>query len=244
MKKLLFSAYFLSCFYLPAVAQDNTDGIRNKDFTLGISHGFDYGSAWYTADDAAFSGQRDSLNNFIAPAVGYRICFSALKETGYRTFLEVGVQFNFKEHQTSMLPSAPNPQFPNQAVNRSNFVRYNYLELPIGFNYILADSRFRLTAVAGIVPGLLTRTYTEERFWINGEVRWATGEAVPKSANDRAYCLDGYAGLGVAYDVTGNLSLRLQPTYRQSLVSVTEGPLKKYLQAGSLQVSAFYLIER
>jgi len=48
------------------------------------------------------------------------------------------------------------------------------------------------------------------------------------------------AGLGINYDLTSRLTFRVEPTYRRSITSIINAPIKGYLYSAGINTGIYF----
>jgi hypothetical protein len=182
----------------------------------------------------------DSRNSFEVPKIGFTAGLSLTYRLNKRMELESGIQYSDKGEQTNKMPVVFGT---GQSTNADPYdVRFNYhyeyLDVPLKFNYYLLLRKFKLYVSAGMVANIFL---TQRNVLI---FDYPDGHTTTQSSSNRqglsAVNLSAMAGFGVRYDLGNRLHIRLEPVYRNSIVSIIDAPVKGYLYSAGL-IAGIYL---
>lgn len=99
-------------------------------------------------------------------------------------------------------------------------------------NYFLLNNRFKFFLAGGISTNIFLVQKTQSSYVTsNGEMISNTYDNFTSYSR---FNLAGIVGFGLEYDVTSKLRWRVEPTYRHSIYSIINSPVKGYLSSAGL----------
>ncbi len=206
---------------------------NNRRLSLGLSFSPDYSSAITKLNNPDFP---NFVKDYIEPDFGYTAGVNLSYQVNGWLGLEAGLHFANKGYKSSWIPST-NIQGAQLGKARY-FDHFYYLDIPLTAKFYILQKRLRLFATAGLSPSIyLDGNYYFEIKYVNGEEKTQNSES-PLSA--RAINLVMLAGLGIGYNISNKISLRLEPIYRRSLTSINSNPMKFYLWSIGVNAGMYY----
>jgi len=238
--RLLFT--FLTIIPLTTLCQ-NIDTIETKKLSIGLSFSPDYCYRILKPDASGkwIAESRDSLE---IPKFGYTSGLNIALQINKRITLETGFLYSDKGEKTKtfspnwMTSSGqpdPDPSLPTKI---TSFYHYIYLDFPIKANYYLLTQGVKFFLTAGISPNI----FLKQR--ITSIYEYNDGHTSSKSSSENSgfakINLAFTAGLGLDYDLTKKLNLKIEPTYRCSITTIIDAPIKGYLYSIGLNTGLYY----
>ena len=219
------------------------DSIASKKLSIGFTFSPDYCYRKITPDAASFwiASHRDSIE---IPKFGFTTGFNLAYKFNKRWSIETGFLFSDKGEKTikqslsGFVVVNPNdPSLPSHYV----FVHhYCYLDIPVKANLYLLTKRTKIYLTAGATCNV---------FLTKGSQTISEFSDGHSSSSTNYNNIDGYsrfnfayfAGLGFSYDFTDKFYLKLEPTYRRSINSIIDTPIKGYLYSMGLNTGVYYI---
>ena len=219
-----------------ALQAQNQDSLKIKKWAVGISFSPDYN--FRIADnpnpDGALQGFKESrmiaigcgLNGLYRFTKHLGIDFSVVYSSkGERIYVE---QLTWISPGTPYDPAIPNSGQPMYITTGSNStVSYNYLEIPLKINTYVLDKKLKVFPSLGfatnIFIGKTTRLYHRKGDYTETE----TIHTYNKN-NIPAIDLSLVACLGISYDISRRLFMKLEPNYRQFIRPMNDAPVSGY----------------
>jgi hypothetical protein len=159
-----------------------------------------------------------------------------LYQLNKRFSLETGLQFSDKGEKPkefTLIWGQPDPSLPI----KSTFIyHYNYFDIPIKVNYNISTSRLKFFVSGGLSTNLFLFQKTTSRLeYIDGNTM--TNNSISDGLS--RVNLAVVAGFGINYDLTNRLTFRIEPTYRRSLNSIINAPVKGYLYSVGINTGLY-----
>jgi hypothetical protein len=216
---------FLILFPLTILSQSIDITTKSKKIAIGFTFSPDYCYRTLKPDTSSqwIAQSRDSLE---IPKFGFTTGLSMLYQLNKRFSLETGLQFSDKGEklkEVTLIWGQPDPSLPI----KSTFIyHYNYLDIPIKVNYNISTSRLKFFVSGGLSTNLFLFQKTTSRLeYIDGNTM--TNNSISNGLSRVNLAI--VAGFGINYDLTNRLTFRIEPTYRRSLYSIIDAPVKGYL---------------
>ena len=219
-----------------AIYCQNTDSPNKSKFSIGITFSPDYCYRILKSNDSDSKTieYRDSIE---VPKFGFTTGFAFLYNVNNRFNIEAGLLFSDKGEK-SKIDLGPNLlSDPSQPIKVSATNSYQYLDIPIKANYSIIDKRLRLFISAGISTNV---------FLIGKETFIAEYEDGSTKKRSHDFSVDfskinfaALVGLGLDYDLTNKVRIRIEPIYRRSINSIIDAPIKGYLYSVGLNAGVF-----
>jgi hypothetical protein len=178
---------------------------------------------------------------------GYSIGLGYLLPFKNHFLLESGILFSKKGFQTQNLyfGSQVNPTIGYTGHN--NFVfEYNYLDLPLKFNFQKKISNFKFKIGLGINNHIYlnSKTFDVEYRYENGEnvlVQRNETKSFFELTNDvKPYYISIVGQLGVSYSIKKKLDIKLDLIKNQGMTEIKNSDIKTYLKSTCIQLSLYY----
>jgi Outer membrane protein beta-barrel domain len=197
------------------------DSLLNKYAGLTISGG--YGGRFSSANDE-LNGMKESFDSLEHGSHYYNLGVVAGKELNLNLSLQAGINFTAYEYRIDTLAASD--------ITDMHF-KVKYIELPVCVNYTLSQKKGLTPYFAmGIFGGLALKQETE--FDIIGS---SDENSYSNMDEFNSFNLGILASLGIQKQIQENYLFRIEANYRQSLVSLTDSPLRRYLFGAGLSVA-------
>jgi len=192
--------------------------------TKGKEHDYlvNYGLPW-----------RDSLESSkFSPSIGLAVLYNINK----KVLIESGVYYANKGYKIDhMFITTQSGTTIREAKITYN---YKYVDIPFKVNFNIIDKKVKLFLSGGVIANILINLNTrlEEEGW----------PAQENSSRDFSspFNVSLVAGVGIDYDISNKIVLRLQPQYQRFITSADNSPstdfLKEYLYSYSVNFGVFY----
>ena len=237
MKNLLTLLYILPF----ALCSQDAPVKEESKFSLGFSFSPDYCYRVLKPDAASqwIADHRDSIE---VPKFGFTSGVNLDWHISQRFTLRAGMHLSDKGERIPIrdavwITTSPTPD-PTLPKRYSFNYHYLYLDFPVTVNFFILTKRTKLFLSAGISTNLfltqMTTTYYE---YENGETK-----------RNRSFGNNGFnrinlalvGGIGLGFDISEKMFLRLEPTYRRSMFSIIDAPINGYLYSFGLNAGIYY----
>lgn len=98
--------------------------------------------------------------------------------------------------------------------NKEYLNNYSYFEIPLSIGYRFQYNNFEITPEAGIIAGYL---YKKEGINISNDLN--NNETYIKTFPYKKFIISGSLALNINYNITENLGIFIEPSYRQTIAS-------------------------
>jgi len=238
MKKLLIT--FLVLIPVTIYCQ-NTDSTKTKKFAIGLTFSPDYCFRTLSSDESV-NMIADQRNDEEIPKFGYTTGLNIAWKLSNRFTLETGVLYSNKGEKTKKYTLnwyTPNGQNdPALGTKNSYTYSYIYLDIPVKVNFYFLTKKTKLYLTAGISPNIfLSQKTTSVVEFANGEEKKTSSSS---NSEFQKINLTFIVGFGVSYDFSNKLYLKIEPTYRQSITSIIDAPVKSFLYSAGLNTGLYF----
>lgn len=217
MKQLFF---FLISFPIFLMAQ-TTDSIKHKRFAIGVNFSPDYSYRNFIQTPRITDNSKDYYMYNELPKYGYTSGLTFDVNMGKRFTLETGVLFadkGIKMDETVYDQIYSNGTKHIYSTTKTKFHNY-FLDIPIKANINILSKRFKLYVSIGAAlnivlgykkvsevsfPNLQFTNYTNSNF---------------NTSHQSPFSITLLLGIGASYELTKKIVLKIEPIYRQSLIS-------------------------
>lgn len=232
MKKLLFG--FLTLFSFHANSQ--TPEIKPAKLAIGFTFSPDYCYRSIGSDPASESikNYRDDME---IPKFGFTTGGRILFTLGNKVSLESGLLFSDKGERTKEITYRYLDYDERAPVSGKHNYHYYYLDVPVKMNYYLTSQKVKFFVSAGTsVNFFIAHKTTSTLTFADGRVedRKIATEFAFNQVNVAAL-----AGMGADVAISEKLSLRVEPIYRRSVVSIINTPIKSNLYSFGMNFGVF-----
>lgn len=213
-----------------------------KNISIGLTFSPDY--CYRTLHpDASVKWIADNRNTLEIPKFGYTTGLNIAKSINKKITLETGLLYSDKGERTKKYSEVwltssgqPDPALPTAM---TFIYHYIYLDIPIKANYYFLTQKAKFYLTAGISPNVFLSQKT------TSILEYSDGHNTKKnsSGNSSGFSrinLTVIAGLGFSYDFTNKLYFKIEPTYRRSITSIIDAPIKGYLYSVGLNTGIYY----
>jgi len=219
------------------------DSIRTKKFYFGLTFSPDYCYRTLKSDNSKSSmfitDYRDTTE---IPKIGFTTGLNLIMEISKRIAIETGLLFSDKGEKTKAISKKwisnsgqSLTSLPSKVT--ANF-KYYYLDIPIKVNYYLKTEKLKLYVTAGISPNIFLVERSILIYEYN-DGRISRNTTFGNNGFSRVN-LAFIAGLGCSYDVTQKIFLKIEPTFRHSITSINNTPIKGYLYSAGLNTGLYF----
>lgn len=222
-----------------------SDRVETQKLSIGISFSPDY--CYRTLEpDASSKWIADGRDSIEIPKFGYTTGINIALKLNKRITLEMGLLYSNKGERTKTLTTvwvtlSGQPNL-NQALPMkiTYFYHYIYLDIPIKANYYILTQRVKLFVSAGISPNIFLKQSVTAIYEYPDE-HTSTRETSKNEGFSRIN-LAFTTGLGLGYDLTKKLYLKIEPTYQRSITTIIDAPIKGYLYSVGLNTGIYYIL--
>ncbi len=212
---------------------------RENGLSIGLSFSPDYSFRTLTSDATSSSNLIvESRDTSKKPCFGFTTGFNLAFILNRKWALEGGLQYSEKGENTNWHNYIWFPPGPNWPIAGSEANRYIYIDVPIRINYYLYSKRFKLYVIGGVAPNIfLTYKSTFTSLFSDNQKESSTSYS---RDNFNGINLSLMAGLGASYDFSDRFYVKMEPTYRRFLNSITNTPVKSFLFSFGLNTGIYY----
>jgi hypothetical protein len=221
----------------------NPDATKPIKISLGISFSPDY--CYRTLiPNASSKWIAEARDTFEIPTFGYTTGLNLALKISKRIILETGLLFSDrgeKTHKYSLFALDTLGQLNSEVpIKITYFFHYLYLEIPLKIKYCILNRRMKVFISGGISPNIfLTQKTRYIAEYLDGHTNTHTSTS---SSDYRILNLSIIASAGMSYDVTSRLYFTIEPTYRRSIISIVDAPIKTFLYSIGLNTGLYYRI--
>lgn len=227
---LLFSGAFMLIIHCQA-----SDTTKTRK-ALGFSFSPDYCyRILQSSSNPTLVNQRNSME---IPGFGFTSGLNMSVNLNKRLSLEVGFLFASKGEKTEkyyLIYTTPEPSAP---LNISYIRHYIYLDMPLRVNYQIKRGKLGFFVFAGLSPNLyMTEKCVMLKEYSDGHIQ-----------RDKSTQREGFsrinlaltAGAGLNYIINSKLYLKIAPTFRRSITSVIDAPVKGYFYSAGIDTGIYF----
>lgn len=240
MKSLFLAIVMLGCF--TAKAQHTK---RAKKILVGINFSPDYSHRTLKPADPNSPANvvKDIRDGIEKAKFGYTTGLTACINMTKYVALETGLQFSNKGYRTKnrnlVYENPASPSDPTQASFRYN---YDYIGIPLSLKFSLGKGKARFVSGAGFTTNFLVSARQTANF------TYADGTTQKKrqsSAYDfKRIDVSPMLSVGISYQLTNNLQISAEPTFRYGLLKIIDAPIAEHLWSAGLNLAVHHTIKR
>ena len=211
------------------------DTTKTKRIAIGLTFSPDYCYRTLKPNETTkwIADFRDSIE---IPKFGFTTGLCLLYQLNKRITLETGLQFSSKGEKTKQAPLIFAQPEPGNPIKNTFIYKYNYLDIPYKVNYFILTKRLKFFISGGVSTNLfLFRNTTSIVEYIDGQTKTYNSKGGGLSRINIAVL----AGLGINYELNNKLTIRIEPTYRRSITSIVNAPIKGYSYSTGVNTGLF-----
>jgi hypothetical protein len=250
---------FTFLFFIPlTIFSQNSDSTKTRShyFPVGIIFSPDVDYRFLKSDESV-KWIADERNSFEIPKFGYTVGFDFflhIKNFGF----ESGLEFSDMGEQTKkreLIWAQPDPSLPTKV---SSVYHYHYLAIPLKKDFMFArinkvSLKFMKRILRGKIPtsdfGLIASIGISTTIFINQKAvtqfEYSDGHTSKIHGSQQGLSRVNFAalgGLGIDYQFTTRLRIKLELVYRQSVTPIASAPIKEYpFSVGSVLEIYYFL---
>lgn len=225
-------------------AQDNqaVSASDSHHWLFGINGSPDYCFRDYvnTTDDPTFDQFVINYNDIEIPKLGFSIGASACYVINHRYSIDAGLQFSDKGYRTHKFEYyLPYPQASGGPYVFRSVSHYNYLDIPLRFNMTFGQRKLKFIAGIGITTNVLLSTASTTIQYVDGDRERDHVSGSEFEADFNRLNLSPAISAGIACNITEQMQLRIEPTFRYGVLKTSDAPLTDYLYSAGLNVGYY-----
>jgi hypothetical protein len=214
---------FIILIHSLLISSQNPDSLKIRKHSIGISFSPDYSFRRLVANSSS-KWMKQSFDTL------------EVAKFGFTTGINYQFQLNEKiELVSGLLLSDKGEKTKKQFSSKPALFNYNnhfyYLDIPLAVKYNLIRKNIKFFVFSGLSCNVfLTQKITQVTGYTNDDV-------ITKNFNKNGYRsinIAVLAGCGMECPISKNWNFRLEPTYRYSLNSIANTPIKKHLYSVGL----------
>lgn len=186
--------------------------------------------------------------------LGITIGVNALYKINKRLSIETAILYSTKgekTHTPSFSWQTPggvyDPTIPNYngsgyvtSPERNNTYTYQYLEIPLKVNWYVMNKRFKLFPGIGCSANMFLGKKTRTTFlYEDGRTEKEISHDY-NSGNIPKLDLAILASVGFSYDISKNIFIKLEPSYRQFIRPTIDAPVSGYFYSVGLNMGIYF----
>jgi hypothetical protein len=175
--------------------------------------------------DAGSSYVPDMRNEQEIPKLGYSVGLSVLYDLNQSISLETGVLFSDRGEKTEELDLIGMDTVFNYPSKARFIYHYQYLDVPVKINIYLLRSNLSIFVSGGVSANFLLNEFSR----VKGE-KSDGSEFEEKTESDQLepFNLQVLIGAGIDYELSEKFSIRFEPVFRRSVMSIVDAPIRQY----------------
>lgn len=225
------------CFSFTSDSTKTIDSTKVKKFELGISFSPDYCFRKLKAEQESqwIADSRDSIE---VAKFGYTTGIDLAYNLNSKFNIQTGVLFSDGGERTKKTIVSDVP-YGQEAIQYSYNYHHYYLSVPVKVDYKLLTGKLKVYITAGVAANFFLghKTTFISTFAHSNEKTSAMVDPGFSKMN-----LSVLAGLGLKYPITSKANLKVEPTYRRSINSIIDAPVKSYLYSAGINIGIFYTL--
>jgi opacity protein-like surface antigen len=233
-----------------ALYAQNKDSLKTKKWAIGLGYSPDYCfRVPYTDEKSA-----PKSTSTEKAKLGITIGVNALYKVAKRLSIETAILYSTKGEKVytpSLSWNTPggayDPTIPNYnsqgsyvtSPERNSTYTYQYLEIPLKINWYVLNKKFKLFPSIGCSGNIFLGKKTNTTFL------YEDGHSEKEIAHDfnSSYIpkidLAVLASVGLSYDVSKNIFIKLEPTYKQFIRPLVDVPVSGYFYSFGLNTGLY-----
>ena len=220
-------------------AQETKKSAANKNISIGISFSPDYSYRTLENNDGSSSSDMviDLRNDIEKSKFGFTTGLNLNIRLSGKTGFQTGLLYSNKGYkipkQATRLP-IPQPGQPTHFESKTNF---NYLDIPLKFDFISGMGKVKFIIGAGVAANiLLNNSEIVTAFYADGR----ESEFDQSDGFDyNKFTISSLASVGLEYQLKENIFLRMEPTFRYELLNINDYPVTARLWNLGLNVGVY-----
>lgn len=234
MKRLLI--IFILTFPTLGLAQELDN---SKKFTVGINTNINIGYRNLSTQDNYFDWIIDSRNEREVPGFGYSYGINSGLYLTKKLSIDVSFLFESKNYKTEPIDGLFSDGTEAILIF---YYRHYYLSTPVKLNFtFLNKNKFSLYATGGGSVNLFAFRRNKSIIKHTGKKNEVSKSGKAKDFN--TYSISILAGLGINYDVSQLLRIKIEPILNYSNSSVMDAPISESLQNVGLNIGLGFKIK-
>lgn len=181
----------------------------------------------------------DARNENETPKFGYTTGFNVWVHIKYLPLIETGIQYSNKGYQIptyDLVWSQPDPTLP---VRAKYIYGFHYIDIPLKAKFSFGKKRVHFFATAGITTNIfLKETFTGVLEYPDGKKE--RGTSTIKYYNYRRINFSPTVSIGIGYEINNRTIIKVEPTFRYSILKIIDAPITGYLWNGGINFSYWY----
>lgn len=220
---------FSLVFSLNTFSQVDSEGEKIPDphrVYLGVMAAPEIADTYATTNDPDQEWFIEYVNQFYSPKLSYTTGLDFLFLFNQRITFQTGMHYSNKGSRSKKLYLTDSNGVPYDPESMTVMTNYHYLELPAKINYNTHFNKFKFYFSGGIITGFLAGVNTRNKlFYQNGDIVKNQINEMDNSAN--RINLSVTLGSGLDLFINSKMSLRIEPSYRISLLNLSSGSFAK-----------------
>lgn len=226
MKQLLVLLFLVVPF---SIHGQDKDASMDRRIFIGLSFSSDY---CYRSLHQVDTEITDSLWNYVKniedsiekPKFGYTAGINVVYRISKKLDIESGLYFSNKGYKTIPILTYYDWEYPPVvAVNKSS---YYYLVIPLKVNYTFLRSKMKIVASLGTSLDIFLKSYVKTT--AEDPTESFTTQKRSSSYKYRKIDISPMLGLGVRYDISQKLIVKMEPTFSYGILDIDNKSLTSY----------------
>ena len=222
-----------------ANAQETKKSEVNKNISVGFSFSPDYSYRTLKNNDGSSSIDRviDLRNDIEKSKFGFTTGLNLNIRLSDKVEFQTGLLYSNKGYKTPKhATDFPVPD-PSQATHFESEANFNYLDIPLKFDFISGMGKVKFIIGAGFAANILLNN--SDKITLS----YADGSEKKFDQSDgfdyNKFNISSLVSVGLKYQMKENLFLRMEPTFRYELLKIDDYPVTARLWNLGLNVGVY-----
>lgn len=241
---------FLILLSIGTLSAQNNDSLKTKKWAIGLSYSPDYCFRVPYTDEKSAPKSTSTEKVKFGITAGVNALYKVSKTVG----IELAILYSTKGEKINTPsfswntpggvydPTIPNYNGPGGYVTspeRNNTYTYQYLEIPLKVNWYVLNKKFKLFPSIGCSTNMFLGKKTTTTFlYEDGHSEKETSHDY-NSGNIPKLDLAILASIGLSYDVSKNIFIKLEPSYRQFIRPIVDAQVSGYFYSVGLNACIY-----
>ena len=197
------------------------------------------------ASKAEEKGVITERNKYETPGFGFNVGVKVGATLTRFMTIETGIDYSqlsyiFKSDPITFSGHWTNPSYvaPGSFTSVTQIDRYNYLNIPVAFNFFVGKGKIRAVISTGAAFNVLIKKTITTNYY-NGKTRTHTFTG-KDSFPFNQYNLSPFLGVGIDYNITNLIVLRIMPIAQMQALKNINTPITEHLFSGGISMSLLF----
>jgi hypothetical protein len=251
MIRLIILVFICNSFLL---ISQNADSTKRSKFAFGITASSDYCAGFPYTEPTPY-GTTIYYNYTTKAKFGFSSGLNFQYNFCKRIGAELSILYSTKGEKVDVPtsiwitpngvidPSIPNSIYQNglyYSPKHNSTYTYQFLEVPLKFNFYILNKRFKLFPSIGASANLFIGKKTQTTYFYNdGSTQTETSHEFNSNYIPKMN-VALIASIGCSYDLSKRLFIKLEPNFRSFIIPINELPVSSYLYSFGCNAGLYY----